>query len=154
MLFKLLVFKSQVFQTSCVQIPGCHSAPPDCPSRSTVHPPSPEVHIWSLMIDQYWKGKKESSKWTVYNLPSPHYTCPTNALLERFPFRDIDIDSMSGAMKNEAILSNQCRISLVFLKTSTLGLQSPLRKSPFSRSLGECFCFSIVITQSSSSGLL
>ena len=33
------------FQTSPVQIPGCHSAPPDCPSRSTVHPPSPEVHI-------------------------------------------------------------------------------------------------------------
>ena len=41
------------FQTSCVQTSGCHSAPPDCPSRSTVHPPSPEVRILSLMIDQY-----------------------------------------------------------------------------------------------------
>ena len=89
-------------QTSCVQIPafsnflcskfelqtpGCHSAPPDCPSRSTVHPPSPEVHIWSLMIDQYWKGKKHSSKCTVYNLPSPHCTRPTNVILEQLPFR-------------------------------------------------------------------
>ena len=30
---------------SCSKTPGCHSAPPDCPSRSTVHPPSPEVRI-------------------------------------------------------------------------------------------------------------
>ena len=75
------------FQTSCVQTSGCHSAPPDCPSRSPVHPPSPEVHIWSLMIDQYWKDKKHSSKCTVYNLPSPHCTRPTNVILEQLPFR-------------------------------------------------------------------
>ena len=50
------------FQTSPVQTPGCHSAPPDCPSRTTLHPPIPEVHIWSLTIDQYQKDKKYSSK--------------------------------------------------------------------------------------------
>ena len=154
------------FQTSCVQIPAFFKLLVFKPQVVTLHLrialPARQCTLLALrcIFDHSWLINIEKAKSTVQNVRCTIYpvhiahaqqmSSLSNCHSEENQYWQYVVNKMSEEMENENILSNQCRISLVFLKTSTLGLQSPLRKFPFSRSLGECFCFSIVITQSSS----
>ena len=137
MLFKLLVFKSQLFQTSCVQ--SLNFKPQVVTLHLRIALPARQCTLLALryIFDHSWLINIEKAKSTVQNVRCTIYpvhiahaqqmSSLSNCHSEENQYWQYVVNKMSEEMENENILSNQPRfLEDIHPRTAQLSWKIPL----------------------------